>query len=112
MARRLRLRVTQSDFGQLRTAQGLFVRFQTTSDIAAWIFLPESIPNLSESDRSRLRIFAKFTHHYFKHSSQDIPDSLTGKDFRINMILCPMLIRLYYSKCPHKKVSCKNNSSF
>ena len=39
---------------------------RTTSDDAGRTYLAESIPNLSESDQSRLRIYANFTHHYYR----------------------------------------------
>lgn len=51
-----------SDSGQLQAIPDDFRRFQTAPD-AGWTYLPELVPKFFESDRSRLRIFANFTHH-------------------------------------------------
>ena len=59
---RLRTIPDDSDSGRLRVTPYDSGRFGTTPDIAARTYLPESIPNLSESDRSRLRIFGLSFH--------------------------------------------------
>ena len=78
-SKRLRTTPTPGDSGRLRTIPDDSGPFRTIpnvgrfrTDIAARTYLPESIPNLSESDLSRLRIFANFTHHYYRPSRTNI----------------------------------------
>ena len=52
--------------GQLRATPDDSRQFPTTSDNASRAYLPESVPKLSESHRSRLRNFANFTHYNYK----------------------------------------------
>ena len=70
-----RLRTTPNDFGLLRTTPNNSGRFWTIPDnserlrmIYGVLTLFRLISNLSESDRSRLRIYNNFTHHYWPPS--------------------------------------------
>ena len=56
---RLRTTPYDSDFERLRTTPGNSGRFRTTPNNVGRFYPLESIPNLSEPDRSRLRIFCQ-----------------------------------------------------
>ena len=57
------LQTTPDDSRRLQTTPDDSGRLRTTPDNARRTCLPKSVPKLSESDRSRLRIFANFSHH-------------------------------------------------